>query len=333
MIVLAAVSVAFAQPLAALPSASGADLSGENAIVNVASFAMAHPFRFGELPTMQLARDYLESTLSGLGLAVERQPYLGGVNLVGFVTGTQRPNDWVVVSAHYDSVMTPVSGTGATAYGAWDNGAGVAAALEIARVAAERPWRATVAIALFDDEEGGLVGSREFVTANDGKVRDSAIVRIVANLNMDPPGLNWPCLVDGVHLPVTFYQSHTLGAGQRVLREALLAAKDAEGVPPDAFQFFTGGVQVGILSGNSDNFRFGQRGIPSIYVGSSTHLLAAGQTVRTLYPLHTPADNLGTILAYCPNALTLAEAFEVEMRIVWAGLEAVEAFAGPFPRP
>lgn len=319
---------------AAIVGPAGGGPDGVEAVGNVATFAMVYPGRAGEGPLMDAARDELARRLEEMGYDVERQQYMGsnpGVNVVGILRGQARPHDWIVVGAHYDVAITPANGVGASPHGAWDNGAGVAAALEIARVAAQREWNATIAIAFFDDEEGGIVGSPRFVSGYDGRAWEGGTIRLLAGINLDPPGLNWPCIAHtGVVMPVTLAQWRGAGAGATRLRELAFAARVAEGVPDEAFEFYGGSIPIAyVLSGVSDHVAFGNRGVPDLYVGSSTHLrFANAVTVQTVYPLHTPADDLATMVAYCGgNPLNLARAFEVEMRIVWRVMQGIDADA------
>jgi hypothetical protein len=78
-------------------------------------------------------------------------------NVVADIPGTEYPDEYVIIGAHLDSW------DGAT--GANDNGTGVAATLEAARLIMEsgiRPRR-TVRFILFAGEEVGMVGSRGYV--------------------------------------------------------------------------------------------------------------------------------------------------------------------------
>lgn len=81
-------------------------------------------------------------------------------NTVGEITGSEKPDEFVVVGAHLDSWDL---GTGAT-----DNGTGSCVVLEVARVlgamakAGIRPKR-TVRFVLFTGEEQGLFGSKKYV--------------------------------------------------------------------------------------------------------------------------------------------------------------------------
>jgi hypothetical protein len=78
-------------------------------------------------------------------------------NVIGMVRGSQLPNEYVLLSAHFDSWD---GGSGAT-----DNGTGSSMMLEAMRILREtypNPKR-TIVIALWGGEEQGLNGSRRFV--------------------------------------------------------------------------------------------------------------------------------------------------------------------------
>jgi hypothetical protein len=95
------------------------------------------------------AAGYIEEIWERQGLAVERQSYVvHGIeccNLTVTCTGTVKPEQIVLVGAHYDSV------TGSP--GANDNASGVAALLEISRVLAALRLQRTVRCVAFVNEE------------------------------------------------------------------------------------------------------------------------------------------------------------------------------------
>jgi Zn-dependent M28 family amino/carboxypeptidase len=88
-----------------------------------------------------------------------------GFNIIGEIRGRERPDEVVMIGAHFDSWH------GAT--GATDNAAGSAAVIEVLRIlkAAGLEPRRTIRFALWGDEEGGLRGSREYVAAHLGTVQ------------------------------------------------------------------------------------------------------------------------------------------------------------------
>lgn len=76
-------------------------------------------------------------------------------NIIVDLPGTDLKHEVLLISAHHDAVpMSP---------GADDDGTGVAAILELARVLKDRPMRRTIRLALFNLEEPGLVGSTAYV--------------------------------------------------------------------------------------------------------------------------------------------------------------------------
>lgn len=106
-------------------------------------------------PHWQEVQDRCADRFASLGYSVERQAYATGVNVIGVRTGTTKPDERIVVSAHYDSVASCV--------GADDNGTGVAGVLEAARVLAAGPHDRTLVVACWDEEERGLIGSSAYV--------------------------------------------------------------------------------------------------------------------------------------------------------------------------
>ena len=80
-----------------------------------------------------------------------------GLNLIGEIPGRTKPDEVVMIGAHFDSWH---SGTGAT-----DNGAGSAVMIETMRIlkTLNLPLNRTVRIGLWSGEEEGLFGSKAYV--------------------------------------------------------------------------------------------------------------------------------------------------------------------------
>ncbi len=83
-------------------------------------------------------------------------------NVVATLQGTESGAGVVIVGAHYDSTANDVDPV-ISAPGADDNGTGVAALLEIARLLAQKPQRATIMFVAFSAEEIGRIGSIRFI--------------------------------------------------------------------------------------------------------------------------------------------------------------------------
>lgn len=128
---------------------------------------------------LQASSHYIGKILEDSGYEVKKQEYeTRGVrveNLEGEITGTQKPEEIVLVGAHYDSV--PGSP------GANDNASGVAAVLEIARLLREEPLSRTVRFVTFVNEEPpffqtGEMGSR--VYASQSRKRGEKIIAMIS---------------------------------------------------------------------------------------------------------------------------------------------------------
>ena len=112
----------------------------------------------------------------------------GQANVLAVIRGTELPNQYVIVGAHYDHLGTRCRTADATDHicnGATDNAAGVAATLEVARQMAAHPPRRSVVIALWDGEEEQLVGSKWYVAHPLVPLRST-----VAYVNADILGAN-----------------------------------------------------------------------------------------------------------------------------------------------
>ena len=106
-------------------------------------------------------------------------------NVVAVLRGRELPDEYVLVSAHYDHIGTTDTGDDTIFNGANDNASGVAAMLAVADAlsgAATKPRRSVMFVA-FCGEEVGLVGSRHF--AADPIV---PLTSIVADLNLEMLG-------------------------------------------------------------------------------------------------------------------------------------------------
>jgi Zn-dependent M28 family amino/carboxypeptidase len=109
-------------------------------------------------------------------------------NVVGIIPGTELPNQYVVVGAHYDHLGTScytANPADTICNGATDNAAGDAVTLAIAEYLKAHPPKRSVVIAFWDGEEEGLLGSAAYV--NSPVV---PIAQTVAYVNFDIQGSN-----------------------------------------------------------------------------------------------------------------------------------------------
>ena len=105
-------------------------------------------------------------------------------NIVGLLRGTTRPDQYVVVSAHYDHIGVGREVAGDAIYnGADDNATGTTAVLLLAESLARQPLARSVLFVCFTAEERGLRGSRAFCERP-----PVPLEQIVANLNLEMLG-------------------------------------------------------------------------------------------------------------------------------------------------
>jgi len=118
---------------------------------------------------------YIHTQLDALGLSVEEDPvtYLGQTfpNVIGVLSGTVCPDTSFIVGAHYDTV--------GGSPGADDNGSGVAAMLEIARVISNESLQPSIEFVGFSFEEQGLEGSQQMAAQARAAGKDIAGVIVL----------------------------------------------------------------------------------------------------------------------------------------------------------
>ena len=123
------------------------------------------------------AAEYLFRKLSGYGYKTFRQDFgQNGQNIYAYHYGTEKPNQYLILCAHYDSMPS-----GNSAPGADDNGTGTAAVIEAARILKNFYPEYTIIFALWDQEEQGLLGSGYY--AYQASVRNDPIIAVI-NLDM-----------------------------------------------------------------------------------------------------------------------------------------------------
>jgi Zn-dependent M28 family amino/carboxypeptidase len=200
-------------------------------------------------------------------------------NVVGLLPGRTYPDETLIYSAHWDHLgVGKPDATGDRIYnGAVDNGTGVSALIEQARVFAHapRPQRSVVFLAV-TGEEKGLLGSEYYATH---PIYDAG--KTVADLNVDA----W--LPDGKQKDFTIR-----GTAKLDLIDDVVAAGKAQGryYVPDPHPE-TGGFY------RSDHFSFAKQGIPAISFSPGNDLVnggvARGEALAAEYNrlhYHQPSD-------------------------------------------
>jgi hypothetical protein len=215
----------------------------------------------GYLPTVQT------------GFACDEQGDCGAVqNVLARLEGTE-PGPAVLLAAHYDSVPAGP--------GAFDDGAGAATVLEIARIFKSLPQPRHSIIFLIDDgEEAGLFGARVFVNEHPWAKEVRAVV------NVDSRGTSGPSLM-----------FETGDANEWAVR--LFAQHAAH--PVTSSIFYTAYKQI---PNDTDFTVFKAAGYQGLNFAN----------IRDVVQYHTPLDNFGnadpaTLQHHGDNALTSLEAF------------------------
>jgi Zn-dependent M28 family amino/carboxypeptidase len=233
--------------------------------------------------SMSATTTYLEKVLTGLGYTVRQQEFsahnVTAINLEVEITGILEPEEIVVVGAHYDTVFG--------CPGANDNGSGLAALLELARLLADASPVRTIRLVAFANEEPPFflsknMGSRHY-TARSRK-RQEKIVAMLSLETMgyyrDEPGSqNYP-------LPFSLFYPDTADfiafvgnvRSQHLVRRAIGSFRRHARFPSQgiAVPSFIAGIAW------SDHWSFWQEGYPAIMVTDTAFYRYA--------PYHTPTD-------------------------------------------
>jgi Zn-dependent M28 family amino/carboxypeptidase len=219
---------------------------------------------------------------------VKRLPYtaLGRPveNIEATKTGTRRPDEVVVVGAHYDSMPgTP---------GADDNASGVAVMLELARLLADRPLDRTVRFVGFANEEMPFFkgeGMGSFVYA---KAAAEAKTNVVAMLSLEmlgdyddrPGSQDYPAPLSLFYPDTGNFVAFVGDTGARALvRRATALFRDNARFPSEALAGPASLPGVDF----SDHWSFRQAGFPAIMVTDTAFYRNARY--------HEPTDTADTL--------------------------------------
>jgi len=205
--------------------------------------------------------------------------YSTSQNIIGIIKGTQRGDETIIYTAHWDHFGIGPKINGDSIYnGAVDNASGVAAMLSIAKAfqeAKEKPERSIVFLAVTGEEQG-LLGS-EYYALNP----IYPLNKTVANLNMDALGFY------GETKDISIK-----GKGQNEVEDKIIEVLNDDNLVavgdtrPSAGSYY-----------RSDHFNFAKVGVPAIDIvngfDSKEHGAKWGQEQRLNYNekhYHQPSD-------------------------------------------
>jgi Zn-dependent M28 family amino/carboxypeptidase len=184
---------------------------------------------------------------------------VGAPNVAGILEGSDPTlrREYIVISAHMDHVGSRcggVSAADAICNGADDDASGTAGVVELAEALSQpgaRPRRSVIFLTV-SAEERGLWGSRIFAASPPVDIKS-----IVANLNMDMIGRNWPDTI------VAIGKSHS-DLGLTVDEVAAAHPELGMNVVDDLWPAEN-------LYRRSDHFNFARRGVPVLFFTSGLH--------------------------------------------------------------
>ncbi len=228
-------------------------------------------------PHWTAVQDLCRERFEQNGFTVEMHDYGSGVNVVGRLEGVERPTEEVLLSAHYDS--TP------GCEGADDNATGVAAVLEMARLASGTAFARTLVLACWDQEEVGLLGAGAYATRAVSQGQNILVMYSLEMLGLRSLEPNSQRIPPGFDL---LFPMEIQTLMQNEFRADFLAIFPDTAAVPVAFRIGEHGNAVGLpnfvleitdgLKNNplardvqrSDHARFWQVNIPAILVTDSS---------------------------------------------------------------
>jgi Zn-dependent M28 family amino/carboxypeptidase len=201
---------------------------------------------------------------------------IDSANIVGKIPGTSRPDEAVILLAHWDhlGICRPEGAADRICNGAVDNASGTAILIEVARhlAAGPKPGR-TIYILATTAEEGGLMGAEAFASAPPVP-RD----KIIVALNLDTTAMA------PAGLPVAI-----IGRGNHPELEAVI-----DDVVRGLGRKVDTDTEANVMITRQDGWAFGARGIPSKMVtGSVSDMKILQDYLAGVY--HKPEDDLANL--------------------------------------
>lgn len=210
-------------------------------------------------PGNETARNYIASRFDSLGLQKVYtnwlQPFVAkdkpASNVIGVIKGTEWPDQYYVLSAHFDHLGQK----GDKIYaGADDNASGTACLLAMAAYFRQHPPKHSLILTAFDAEEKGLLGSRYFAEHPPVDIKN---IRLNVNMDMVSRNDKNEIYVAGLyHYPFLLKYIDSIPAHPSV---RLLLGHDDPSMGSNDW------------TSQSDHFPFHQKGIPFLYFGVEDH--------------------------------------------------------------
>ncbi len=188
-------------------------------------------------------------------------------NIIGYVEGTEIPDSFLVVLAHYDHLG--MMGKDTYFPGANDNASGIAMMLNLAKHYTENPLKYSVVFIALSAEEIGIVGSKYFV---DNPLFDLQKIKFLVNFDLAGTGDEGIKVVNGSVYKEKFDLLSNLNDNNGYLKS----------------------VQIRGAACNSDHCMFHKKGVPCFYI----YTLGGIQAYHDIYDKYKTLP-LTEIVDYC----------------------------------
>jgi aminopeptidase YwaD len=210
-------------------------------------------------PVLEVQIDSIPSKIKRASFDIQTElTQVASANLMAVVPGTQRPDEYVVLTAHYDHLGQYED---AIFTGANDNASGVAMLLSMMAHLAQHPLDRSVLFIAFGGEETGLLGSRHYVYEDPVVPLDR--MAFLLNLDLMGNGDEGIMAVGGKDYPDYF--------------DRLTALNDSLDLVPT--------LRARSNAPNSDHFFFLRNGVPGFFVytlGGPPHYHDVNDTAANL---------------------------------------------------
>ena len=237
---------------------------------------------YDEMKSIALSKNFQPIPMDGMTLSSNMANALRETdshNVVGYVEGSEAPEEFVLIMGHWDHMGVDTSIEGDQIYnGAVDNATGTAAVMHIAETFSKKSPKRSIAFIGLTAEESGLLGSAYMVEYPPFEYKN-----VIGGLNLDA----FPAFGKAKDITIVGYGASELEAilNKHASAEGKYLAPDKS---PEAGFFY-----------RSDHINFAKKGIPMIYADPGIDLVNGGlergfQLAKqyTSDAYHKPADEV-----------------------------------------
>ncbi len=159
-------------------------------------------------------------------------------NICAFVKGTEKPDSFIFITAHYDHL----GGMGAETYfpGANDNASGLSLLMNLAHYYAAHPQKYSIAFICFAGEEPGLLGSKYYT---ENPIVPLTKIRFLINTDLAGTGEEGITIVNATEFPKEFGWMNEINDQYKLLSKINARGK----------------------AQNSDHYFFTEKGVPAFF--------------------------------------------------------------------